>query len=505
MNFNTLSGSAKLYKKLEVYATGQMVASGEVPNIAILCAVDRFANQRLVDCVATGIKTKNGLVSVVDVPCFGYFSKINPMTAKYAASFARVASSSAESIIKCGLYDGVVIIADCDVTAAGILEGAARANCPALIVPVGVCVGASKAVENYKIQGMLTGGKINARDSEALVKNAKTFRGIPSEFNSVSTFFILMEVLGFCVPGASLSSVESAVHLRNAVASGEAIYESAKSVLTPKKFLTRGALGNAIALCLSIGGDISAVAMVCGLVSAYEKIKHEIIAEYSAKIPLLLVPENQNCVYLAQIGGVAGVVKQLAGTPKLLDESAFVFSGEKLKSALAGWEAAGLEVASKTARVVLVKGSACEDGGYAQPTGSTPASISGKAWVYATLEDADKALVAGNIPDESVIVVHNCVDTCVSALAYTIEGMGKQSKIAVITDGVCDKTSALVVTRCMPSSLENGTFANLQNGDVVDIDIGRGRLNTSVHAKEIKARSKKNSVRKNFGYFGKTI
>jgi len=503
MNFNTLSGSAKLYKKLEIGATGQATPSGEVPNIAILCALDRFANQKLVDCISVGIKTKNGLATVIDVPFYGYLNKINPMTAKYAASFARQAANSAEAIIKCGLHDGVVIVTDCDTTALGLLEGATRANCPALIVPVGTCTGATHAVENYKIQGLLTAGKINARENEAQIKKAKIFRGIPHEFTSVSTFFILMEVMGFCVTNASLTRIESAAHYLCATATGEAICESAKSVFAPKKFLTKSALGNAITLCLCLGGDISAIAGISNLVSTYEKIAHGIISEYTAKTSLLLAPENQNTVYLLGIGGIASILKQLSQTPKLLDETALVFSGEKLKSALSdwGWESANLEEASKTAKVILTKGTACENGGYAQPTKDTPSSISGKAWVYASLEDADKALVANNIPDASILVVHNCPDTFVTALAYTIEGMGKQSAIAIVTDGLCDKTSALVVTRCTPSSLANEAFANIQNGDVIDINLGTGRLNFNVSAKDIKARAKKNSVRKQVWYF----
>jgi len=503
MNFNTLSGSAKLYKKLEVCATGQTVASGEVPNIAILCAVDRMSNNRLVDCVATGIKTQNGLATVIDVPTLGYFNKINPMTAKFTPSFAGTSASTAEAIIKCGLYDGVVIVADCDTTTIGLLEGAARANCPALIIPLGTCVGASQSIENYKIQGMLTGGKVNARESEALIKKAITYRGIPHELNSTSTFFVLMEAMGFCVPNASLTRIDSATHLRNAVATGEAICESAKSVLAPKKFLTKASLGNAIALCLAIGGDTSVVHAISHLVCTYERITHDIIAEYAGKTALLLAPEQQNTNHILQIGGIASILKQLSNIPKLLDDGTFVFTGEKLKGAITGWgwESANLEEVSKTSRVNLIKGSACELGGYAQPTANTPNSLSGKAWVYKTFEDADKALVANNIPDGSVIVVQHCPGTYVSALAYTIEGMGKQSQIAIITDGLCDKTSALVVTRCTPDALANEAFANIQNGDVIDIDLTRGRLNTNVAAKDVKIRAKKNSVKKQVVYF----
>jgi len=74
-------------------------------------------------------------------------------------------------------------------------------------------------------------------------------------------------------------------------------------------------------------------------------------------------------------------------------------------------------------------------------------------------------------------------------------------KIAVITDGLCDKTSTLVVTRCSPNSLANEDFANIQNGDQLEIDLSRGRLNTNINSKDVKTRAKRNDVRKAVVYF----
>jgi dihydroxyacid dehydratase/phosphogluconate dehydratase len=499
MNFNTLSGSAKMYKKLEVLSGGQSTPSGEVPNIAILCAVDQFENQKLINSIASGVKAKGGIVSIVSVPSFGYFNKINPMTAKYAGSFARTSCSTAEAIIKCGLYDGAVIVTGCDITASGLLMGTARANCPTLIMPTGTV---KRMTDDLHIQGKLTGGLINAKESDTLIANTAIQTGIQHNFTSISTFFILMESMGFCVPTASITRANSAPHHRNAGLTGEQIFENARNVLAPKKFLTQSALRNATALCLSIGGDINALSATKDLVRIYDgKIPHGTLAEYSAKTDLIITPENQSCWFILELGGIMPIIKQLSATPKFIDDTVISYNGDKLKNLLSSTTATELETVSKTARIILCKGSACQDGGYAQPTENTHSSISGKAWVYSSLEEADKALVAGNIPPNSIIVVHNCIDTYVTALALTIEGMGKQKEIAIATDGLCDKTSVLVLTRCTPTSLDNESFANIQNGDQLEIDLGRGRFNTNVMAKDQKTREKKNSVKKPMIYF----
>jgi dihydroxy-acid dehydratase len=509
MNFNTLSGSAKLYKKLGTYATGQTVTSGEVPNIAILVAVNMFEHKRLVESVGFGVRAHGGVVTVYNVPAFGFFNKTNPMTAKYADSFRRTAAATAEAVVKTNLADGAVIIADCDITAAGLLMGCARANCPAIILPTGIYLGdmypaaaAKVDTDALRTMGAIAGGKINAKQGEEVIKNAFAARGISNRLNSVSTFFTLAEGMGFALEGAALNTIDGGAHMRCAVATGEQICANAKDLLMPKKFLTRAALQNITALCLAIGGNISALSLFTGLVQLFDpKIPHELIAEMSAKTPLLLAHEAQTTAALAAAGGVNAVMKWLSLTPRLIDEGALTLRGERLKNVLPNLDAARAEPAAKTARIILARGTACEDGGYIQPAKQTPATFSGKAWVYQSIEEADKALLSGNIPGGSVIVVQNSADTYVTALAYAIEGMNKQDEIAVLTDGLSEKTDALVVTRCKPTSLENQAFANIQNGDTIEIDLTRARINTSVLSKEQKIRQKKNAVKKQAVYF----
>lgn len=501
MNYNTLSGSAKMYKKLGVYTTGQTVASGEIANIAIITTLNAFDHKRLVESVGFGVRACGGTVNVFYTPFFGFSNKINPMTAKYADNFRKVAASNAEAIIKTNLIDGVVAVTDCEITAIAIIEGAARSNCPVLILPTGVSEQVSKDKEIFKTLGQLAAGKINAKQSEKLIQDAVIHKGISNDFGSTSTFFILAEAMGLSVPGASLGQIDSGEHFRTAVRTGEQICKNAKDLLAPKKFLTRGALNNAVILCLAIGGEIGALNLLINLVKVYEpKIPYELIADYSPKTSLLLSIENQNCIDLSK-RGVFSVLKQLAATPKFIDENTLTFSGEKLRAVLSETENAGLVPVSKSARVVLVKGSAAELGGYVQPTDTTPAIFSGKAWVYDGLEAADKAVLSGNLPSGSIIVVHNCKNTYISALAFSIEGMQRQNEIAIITDGLCEKTSCLVVTNCTPDSFENEGFANIQNGDALEIDLSKGRLNTSILAKEQKVRAKRNSVKKTSFYF----
>ena len=503
MNLNTLTGSAKLHKKIGIYATGQMVTDGEVPNIAIITTLNPYDHKRLVESVGFGVRSSGGAVSVFYTTFFGSSNKINPMTAKFTQSFRQTAVSNAQAIIKTNLIDGVVAVTDCEITASGIIEACSRANCPVLILSTGVGAESCNMAEikPHHILGAVAGGRLNAKQGKELISNAHLPKDIGADFNSVSTFFILAECFGFAMAGAGSGIAGSGMHYRTAVATGEQICKNAKDVLSPKKFLTRGALNNAITLMLAIGGNVSALSHWKTLVSQHEdKLPHDMISEISAKTPLLVAPVDANCAFLRNIG-VNRILKQLSSIPKLIDETVLTTNGEKLRTINAEVEPATLEPASKTASVVLCKGTAATSGGFAQPNPATPTVFSGKAWVYDDLESADKALLTGSIPNGSIVVVRNCVDNYITCLVHTIEGMQKTKDIAIITDGLCEKSDVLVVTQCTPSGLANEEFANIQNGDQLEIDLGRGRLATNILAKEIKGRQKKNSVRKEQFYF----
>jgi dihydroxyacid dehydratase/phosphogluconate dehydratase len=157
-------------------------------------------------------------------------------------------------------------------------------------------------------------------------------------------------------------------------------------------------------------------------------------------------------------------------------------------------------ISNDNKNIVLVRGSASSNGGYVQLTGDTPLSFQGVAWVYESLESADNALQSNAI-DTGVIVIQSCVGEDISIIARTILAMGKQKNIAIVTDGYCEITPVLTVTNVSPNGYVNGELANIQNGDIIEIDTARGRLNTSVSAKDMKIRSKRKIVRQQELYF----
>jgi|GEM_PF-2572561 len=140
------------------------------------------------------------------------------------------------------------------------------------------------------------------------------------------------------------------------------------------------------------------------------------------------------------------------------------------------------------------------DQAYVVSNSTAPLVMEGQAWAYATITDAITAL-SSNAIDSGVVVLNTCTDCDVSIVAHTIQAMNKADSIALMTDGVCAATGVLTVAQITPDGYANQDFANIQNGDMLEIDVTKGRININVTSKDMKTRAKRNITKKRETYF----
>ena len=131
---------------------------------------------------------------------------------------------------------------------------------------------------------------------------------------------------------------------------------------------------------------------------------------------------------------------------------------------------------------------------------NAPLVMEGQAWVYHTITDAMSALTSNAI-DSGIIVLQTCSGCDVSIIAHTITAMQKANSIAILTDGFCSKTPVLTVAHISPDGYANQDFTNIQNGDMIEIDVTKGRININVNSRDMKIRAKRNIAKKYEIYF----
>ncbi len=140
------------------------------------------------------------------------------------------------------------------------------------------------------------------------------------------------------------------------------------------------------------------------------------------------------------------------------------------------------------------------DEAYVVSDSTAPLIMEGQAWVYSSAIDAINALCSNAI-DNGIIVLQNCTDTDVTSVAYTINAMKKNDAIAIMTDGYSCATPVLTIAHITPDGYANQDFANIQNGDTIEIDVTKGRINISVNSRDMKLRAKRNILKKHEIYF----
>jgi dihydroxyacid dehydratase/phosphogluconate dehydratase len=399
-------------------------------NIGIINAAKCPAADELINNILIAIKANSGVANVFNIVNFGYIKSIIAETAKFAPDFQKVIANYTKYIIGSSFCDCIVVVTDCDITAAGVLIGCIKANCPVLIMPVGTNPNYNKTI--LSLAGSLATRKIRNTDIAEFINNTAATYGIVCP-----EFYTVAECLGLTAAGASKILYGSNKAKELAAKTGEFAVARAKQIINVKNLINKKNLPDMLNAAVCAGATPDS------------------IFKYKKVFELLDIKLPHN----------------------------FLFNEKQLNG------------------IVLVKGSAAQFGGHIKITPNTPASFNGSAWVYNTLQLADEALTSGAI-DSGVIVVRNCVGVDVSLLAYTIISMEKQKEIAVATDGYCCGSEILAITNISPDGNENEEFANIQTGDVLEIDIAKGRFNTSVSAKDMKIRGKRNIIKKQEVFFG---
>jgi len=147
-----------------------------------------------------------------------------------------------------------------------------------------------------------------------------------------------------------------------------------------------------------------------------------------------------------------------------------------------------------------LKGNIAKDGAVVKQSAISDKMLrfKGKARVFNSEEAANKAILDGKIKKGSVVVIRyegpKGGPGMREMLAPTsaVYGMGLANDVALITDGrFSGGTRGPCIGHVSPEAQEGGAIALIQEGDIIEIDIPKGKLNLLVSDKELKERKKK--------------
>ena len=148
--------------------------------------------------------------------------------------------------------------------------------------------------------------------------------------------------------------------------------------------------------------------------------------------------------------------------------------------------------------MVVLKGNLCAEGAIAKVSGVKTRKITGPAKVFDSEEECLDAILEDRIKAGDVVIIRfegpKGGPGMREMLAPTaaIVGKGLGDKVALITDGrFSGGTYGIVIGHVAPEAQVGGNLALLENGDIINIDIEKNRVDVELLNEELDKRRNK--------------
>jgi len=436
-----------------------------------------------------------------------------------AMLYRNLASMDVEESIRANPLDGVVLLAGCDKTTPSLLMGAASVDLPAIMVSGGPMLSGKyrgtdigSGTNVWSMSEDLRAGKITLAEFHEAESCMHRSHGHCMTMGTASTMASMVEALGIGLPGnAAFPAVDARRNLI-ARAAGRRIVELVKEGTTMSRILTRKAFENAIRANAAIGGSTNAV---IHLIAIARRLGVDLTLDDWDRLGrgvhtlVNLMPSGK---YLMEdfcyAGGLPAVLRELGEAGKL-HRDALTVNGrtiwENVKDAPC-WNRDVIHPWSKpfkkNAGIAVLRGNLCPGGAIIKPSAASPKLMKhrGRAVVFENIEDFHRRIDDPklDIDERSVMVLKNCGPKGYPGMAE-VGNMPLPPKL--LKKGVTDMVRisdarmsgtayGTVVLHVVPEAAAGGPLALVKDGDLIELDVARRRLDLLVAPEELERRRK---------------
>jgi dihydroxy-acid dehydratase len=462
---------------------------------------------------------KAGVVSAGGVPfefntigiCDGIAMGHNGM--RYSLPSRELIADSVEVMVQAHRFDGIVLITTCDKITPGMLMAAARLNIPAIMVTGGPMLsgfykGKKVGTDSmFEAIGKVAAGKMTEEELKCLEDVACPGCGSCNGMFTANTMACVTEALGMSLPGCATPPAVSAERLRVAKATGERVVGLVKEDLKPRDILLSDSFENAIMVDMALGGStntvlhVTAIANEAGVdlpLSTFDKLSRRV-----SHICSMIPSGPYDMKELDEAGGIPAVMKQLENT---LNLKVATVTGKTVKENIASAIVLNPEVirsldnpVHKEGGIAVLTGNLAPDGSVVKAAGISANMMvhQGPAKIFDSEEDAMKAIMNKKIQKGDVVVIRYegpkggpGMREMLSPTA-TIAGMGLSESVALITDGrFSGATRGPCIGHVAPEAAVGGPIGLLEEGDIIEIDVPKRKLDVKLSDEELAKRAK---------------
>jgi dihydroxy-acid dehydratase len=436
-----------------------------------------------------------------------------------AMLYRNLASMDVEESIRGNPIDGVVLLMGCDKTTPSLLMGAASCDIPTIGVSGGPMLSGwfrgqriGSGTNTWSLSEELRAGTLTQEEFHEAESCMHRSHGHCMVMGTASTMASMVEALGVGLPGnAAFPAVDGR---RNVIArdAGRRIVQLVKDDVRLSKIMTREAFENAIRVNAAIGGSTNAV---IHLIAIARRIGVKLDLEDWDRLGrdvhtlLNLMPNGE---YLMEdfcyAGGLPVVIREL-GQAGLINKDALTANGKTIWDNC--WNARNDNPAvimpfakpfKKNTGIAVLRGNLCPDGAIIKPSAATPKLMKhkGRAVVFESIEDFharvdDPKL---DIDETCVMVLKNCGPKGYPGMAEVgnmplppnLLKRGIKDMVRISDARMSGTAYGTVVLHAAPEAALGGPLALVRNGDLIELDVAKRKLELLVSVEELAARRK---------------
>ena len=420
-----------------------------------------------------------------------------------------------EELLRSYPVDGVVLMGGCDKTTPALIMGATSMNLPAIYVPAGPMLRGNwhgehlgSGTDSWKYWAELRAGTIDEQAWQEVESGIARSFGHCMVMGTDSTMTSVAETLGLTLPGAASIPAADANHPRMATESGRRVVDMVWEDLRPAEILTPAAFDNAITVIHALSGSTNAIIHLVAMAGrAGIDLKLERFDELARTTPVLANVQPAGKYLMEDFYYAGGLRALLANLNGKLNLGCRTVNGMALGQNIEGARTYNEDVirnrgnpVSASGGLAVLRGNLAPDGAVIKPTAAEPRLLKhiGAAVVF-----RDYNHMAARIDDENLKVDADSVIVLQNAGPLGGPGMPEWGQLPIpkklLREGVRDmvrisdaRMSGTSYGACVlhvaPESYLGGPLALVKDGDRIELDVERRRLQLHVDDAELMRR-----------------
>lgn len=436
---------------------------------------------------------------------------------RYSLLSREIIADSVETMIRAHQFDGMVCIPNCDKIVPGMLMAAVRVNIPTIFVSGGPMKAGKTSdgkvcdlVSIFEAVGAYKEGKMNDEQLLDVEQNACPGWGSCSGMFTANSMNCLCEAIGIALPGNGSILAEDPRRKDLYKKAAGRILGLIEEDLKPLDIITKESIDNAIVLDMAMGGSTNTVLHTLAVCSEakidYSLKRMDELSKITPNISKVSPSSDFHMEDVENAGGISAILNEISKVPGLLNTDCRTVSGKKLKEVITDAEIKDNAVIhsldnaySKTGGLSVLYGNLAEEGSVVKYAGVAPAMrvFEGPAVIFDSQEDACDGILEGKVVAGDVVVIRYegpkggpGMQEMLSPTSY-IMGRGLGESVALITDGrFSGGTHGACIGHIAPEAAAGGTIGLVKDGDMIALDILKGKLELKVSDAELAERRK---------------